>query len=284
MRLWALGYPSLGGVTVAATACSTHDVRNARRLSILLLLPWLEVLAQPIGSPITLPPNVPGTGPPIIVNAPCKPIEVGSVPARIHLKCEKPLDNRFNFFYLQTADDPRFAARALSVIEAAQLGDKFLTIQFDARFTLGNQLGCPLGELCRPLLAVTMVETPISTPGRCAFDPNRVGCPAYCANTDDVNCPGFCTRHPGAQDCGKACVASPDNKQCADFCAANPNDALCGQLTCYTNPFGNTCRRFCAAAPGNIECLSIKEECLSPWMQEFSGCPCVLVPNGPGCQ
>jgi hypothetical protein len=262
-------------------AFSTCRVRKVLWLPVLLLLS-LEVLAQPIG-PIAPSPNIPGTGPPLIIVAPCKPIEAGSLPTRIHVKCEKALDNRFGYFFVATGDDARFAARALSVIEAAQLGDKFLTIQFDARFTLQSSAGCPFGEVCRPLQAVTMVETPIATPGRCVFDSRRVGCPAYCAATDDLNCPGFCTRHPGNQGCGSVCARQPDSRQCTDFCAANPTDVLCGEHACGTDPFGATCRRFCAAAPQNLTCSGIKEEC-SIALVQLPGCQCVVSPNIPACQ
>jgi len=262
--------------------CSTCRLRSCWWLSFVLLLA-VYALAQPIGPVVQPSPNIPGTGPPLIVVAPCKPIEAGSLPARIHLKCEKAIDNRFNYFFVSTGDDARFAARALSVIEAAQLGDKFLTIQFDARFTLQNQLGCPFGEVCRPLQAVTMVETPIPAPGRCVFDSNRVGCPAYCANTDDIHCAGFCARHPGGQGCGNVCAQHPESRQCTDFCAANPSDALCGEQSCGTDPFGATCRRFCAVAPQNFTCAGIRSEC-STMFVGLPGCQCVTAPSTPGCQ
>jgi hypothetical protein len=227
-------------------------------LAFLLSAP-LSGLAQPL--PTVPPPSgVPGTGPPIIVSAPCKPIESGSVPERIHVRCERAIDNRFNLFFVSATGDPRFAARALSVIEAAQLGDKFLTIQFDAQTRLQSQIGCPLGEICRTLLAVTMVETPIPQPNRCIFNQNRPGCAAYCAQHDDISCAGFCTRQPTDPGCQAVCnQASSD--ACTQFCAANPNNSRCGQIACTANIFGDACATFCRNNPTTLTCAVRRAEC-----------------------
>jgi hypothetical protein len=168
------------------------------------------------------------------------PIETGSDANRVHVKCEKPVDKRFTYFYVSTSD-PRLAARALSLMEAAQLGDKLLNIEFDANNRL--QLGCPLGEVCRAAVTVALVESPLST-DRCAFDNNRPGCPGYCATTDDILCPRFCQRHPTEEVCSAICNRDPSGNQCQQYCAAHPTERICVRSDdpCDMHPQVKSCR------------------------------------------
>src|SRR4051812_5225045 len=68
----------------------------------------------------------------------CRPVEAAAFPERIHVRCAAAIDGQFAFFAASTAD-PRLAARALSVIEAAQLGGKFVHVLFDPNDMSGTE-------------------------------------------------------------------------------------------------------------------------------------------------
>jgi hypothetical protein len=172
----------------------------------------------------------------------CKPVETATYAVRIHVKCASPIDFRFWYFAAPTTD-PRFAARALSVMEAAQLGDKFLLVLFDPNDESGTAFGC-LAADCRRFAAITMVEEPIPPPSSCVFDDNRVGCPGYCRTHDDRSCPGYCTRHPDDRNCPGYCGRHPDDRTCPDFCRRHPRDPDCQEEDpCIRNPHLPQCQR-----------------------------------------
>jgi hypothetical protein len=127
------------------------------------------------------------------------------------VKCESPVDGKFTYFAASATSDPRFAARALSIVEAAQLGDKYLNVLFDPNDQSGQAYGCALVD-CRPLLAVVLRE---SYPDKCEIDVTQPGCPGFCAATgdNDPTCPGFCRTH--------------DTIDCPGYCKRHPNDLDC---------------------------------------------------------
>ena len=130
----------------------------------------------------------------------CKPIEAATFPERIHVRCQYPIAGFV--YFAASAAEPRFASRALSVMEAAQVSDKVVLVGFDPTDTLsGPVFGCAVAD-CRPLLSIVLVENPPPpAPGRCEVNPNDIGCPAYCTAHDDMNCEGYCRRHPQDPDC-----------------------------------------------------------------------------------
>lgn len=114
----------------------------------------------------------------------CKPVETATFVERIHVLCEQPVDGKFAFFAVSTANAP-FAARALSIFEAGQLGDKFVNVLFDPADVTGPSFGC-LAIDCRPFAAVTLRE---SLPGACEINSGAQGCPGFCAaNPLDAAC------------------------------------------------------------------------------------------------
>ncbi len=172
----------------------------------------------------------------------CKPVEAAAFPERIHVKCETPIDDRFWYFAASTKD-PRVAARALSVIEAAQVGEKLVHILFDPTDQSGTTFGC-LAADCRQLLAVVMAETPLEPPSRCTFDNDRRGCPGYCSRHDDQSCPGYCARHPDDRGCPDYCARNAEDRTCPDFCRRHPRDPDCPREDpCDRNPHLPQCRR-----------------------------------------
>ena len=160
--------------------------------------------------------------------AACKPIETAAFGNRVHVMCETPVDGRFPYFAVSTAD-PRNASRMLALIAGAQLGDKFLSVLFDPSDTSATTFGCNANN-CRNIKALIVLER---VPGRCEFDGTQRGCagfcaaignrdracPGYCAavgnNTDPI-CPAFCPSHDDFR-CPGNCVRHPDNPAC-DIC------------------------------------------------------------------
>ena len=156
---------------------------------------------------------------------PCKPVETAAFSNRIHVRCATQVDGRFWYFAAPTSD-ARLAARTLSVIEAAQLGDKFLNILIDATDQSGPAFGC-LASDCRPIIAVAMLETASSPPGRCAFDNNRTGCPGFCAaHPNDRSCPGYCAQNPNDRTCPQYCTTHPNDITCPGYCRRHPQDTV----------------------------------------------------------
>jgi len=166
----------------------------------------------------------------------CKPVEAATFSTRIHVKCESAVDGHFWFFAASTADS-KFAARALSVIESAQLGDKFINILFDPADQSGPAFGCLLAD-CRPIAAVVLTET---RPGKCDIDSTQRGCPGFCAaiNNNDASCPGYCTSHPDNRGCPGYCTSHPNDRSCPGYCATH-NDMTCPK-NCVNHPDNPEC-------------------------------------------
>ena len=91
----------------------------------------------------------------------CKPVESAAFPQGMRVKCEKPVGAKF-WFFASDGTDPHFTALALSVVEAAELADKFINIFFDPTDGWVG-LGCTHTD-CRRLTIVTMTESPVPTP------------------------------------------------------------------------------------------------------------------------
>jgi hypothetical protein len=194
--------------------------------------------------------------------APCKPIEAATFSNRVHVRCESAVDGKFFFFAVSTAADPKFAARALSVIEAGQLGDKFLSILFDPSDTSGDSFGC-LAADCRPLLAVSLTE---DRPGKCDIDNTQKSCPGFCASVanKDRSCPGFCNS-VGNNDasCPGFCSVGNHNttdSKCPGFCAAGDH-----------NTTSRSCPGYCDAHQADAKCIQDAKD------------RCDKYPHSPGC-
>jgi hypothetical protein len=82
----------------------------------------------------------------------CNPVEVMNYKVRVHVKCETPLEQGIIYFAAGT-DDPRFAARVLSVIGVAQIMSIPLTILYDPSDLSGASIGCLIID-CRLIRAV----------------------------------------------------------------------------------------------------------------------------------
>jgi hypothetical protein len=119
----------------------------------------------------------------------------------------------------------------LSVIEAAQLGDKFVSVLFDPADETGAAFGCAVND-CRRMVAVIMTE---DRPGKCDIDPTQRSCPGYCAaiGDNDRSCPKFCTAHPDDRGCPGYC-ATNDDMQCPGNCTRHPANPKC-------DPHSNEC-------------------------------------------
>jgi hypothetical protein len=207
-----------------------------------------SVLPGPTGPTQPTPPSFPPPslvipqGPPNVVVVSCKPVESKSTATIVAVKCDPAIDKRFPFFAVLATADPRFAARSLSVMEAAQLGDKYLNIEFDSNDISGADWGCFFG--CRPMRSVTMVESPIPV-NRCIFDTNRVGCPGYCSTHDDISCKGFCDRQPNGTGCPTDCNRNAEQPGCHGFCNQHPEHEGCQDGIndpCIRHPHIPACR------------------------------------------
>jgi len=155
----------------------------------------------------------------------CKPIEAAAYAERIHVKCASAVDFRFWYFAASTAD-ARFAARVLSVIEAAQLGDKYVNVLFDVSDTTGTSFGCD-EKSCRRLLAAMMVEEAAPPPDYCVFNNKLKGCSGFCAATPDSSCPGYCASHNTSFGCPGYCTTHPTDAGCPAYCTTHPDAVIC---------------------------------------------------------
>ncbi len=170
----------------------------------------------------------------------CKPIEAATYPERIHVKCAWAVDNKFWYFAASTTD-ARAAARALSVIESAQLGDKFVNVLFDPNDQSGATFGC-LTSNCRQLLAVMMVEAPLpctrSCAGTCGGEPDGCGgtCPALSCVGGTCTA-GACVCPAGRTNCGNKCVNTSSDKNNCGSCG-NSCDVSCSGGHCKQCPAG----------------------------------------------
>jgi hypothetical protein len=155
--------------------------------------------------------------------SPCKPVEAATYATRIHVKCESAVDRKFWYFAVSTADS-KFAARALSVIEAGQLGDKFVRVLFDPSDQSGPAFGCAISD-CRPMAAAILTE---SRPAKCDTDDTQRGCSGFCAanGNNDLRCPGYCAAHPNVHGCPGSCTTH-DTPTCPGYCARHPSEAIC---------------------------------------------------------
>src|ERR1700690_4257474 len=107
--------------------------------------------------------------------SPCKPVEAATFTDRVHVKCEAAVDGQFLYFAASTSADPKFAARALSVIEAGQLGGKYILVLFDPNDKTGPGFGCLIPD-CRPMTGAVLTE---EQPGACSIDNRQKGCPGF---------------------------------------------------------------------------------------------------------
>lgn len=155
--------------------------------------------------------------------SPCKPVEAATFSNRVHVKCQAAVDGQFLYFAAPTSADPKFAARVLSVIEAGQLGDKYIMVLFDPNDQSGPNFGCLLAD-CRPMSAAILSE---ERPGACSIDNTQKACPGFCAagtnNSSDPSCPGYCAAHP-------------DDRQCPAYCSTHDDMSCPGNCLRYKNP------------------------------------------------
>lgn len=151
----------------------------------------------------------------------CKPAETAVFANRIHVRCETPVDGRFPFFAVSTAD-PRQANRWMALIMGAELGDKYLDVTFDPTDTSGAAFGCAV-EDCRNIKALLMMER---VPDRCEMDNTQRGCSGFCAanGNNDPGCPGFCTSHDDMR-CPGNCDRHPANPSCVADPCDGPNSS-----------------------------------------------------------
>jgi hypothetical protein len=155
--------------------------------------------------------------------SPCKPVESATFAERIHVRCESAVDGKFSFFAAST-NDSKFAARALSVIEAGQLAGKYISVLFDPSDLSGQAFGC-LTKDCRTMSAVVLVD---NLPDKCEIDNTQKGCPGYCtvSGTTDRSCPQFCTANPDVKGCPGYCQ-NHDDISCPGFCRRHTDNKAC---------------------------------------------------------
>jgi hypothetical protein len=95
------------------------------------------------------------------------PLHPGEFRPHVFVRCgvtTLPKEYPSIFFVPVTEKDKLFATHALSVIGAAHLSGRYVNIIFDPADDSGKELGCnPL--ICKRILAVTMVNSPLPTPG-----------------------------------------------------------------------------------------------------------------------
>jgi hypothetical protein len=81
----------------------------------------------------------------------CTPTEIVTYQRRLHVRCAASVGG-VSFFAVST-QDTAYAARVLSVITAAQVAGRTLTILFDPADQSGTAIGC-LAADCRLIRAV----------------------------------------------------------------------------------------------------------------------------------
>lgn len=140
----------------------------------------------------------------------CKPTETAVFANRIHVRCETPVNGRFAYFAISTAE-PRHTNRMLALMLGAELGDKYLSVLFDPLDTSGADFGCLVND-CRNIKALVLME---HVPNRCELDNTQAGCAGFCAanGNNDPICPGFCSAR--------------DDMRCVDNCQRHPSNPLC---------------------------------------------------------
>ncbi len=81
----------------------------------------------------------------------CTPVEIMTYQVRVHVRCAAAVGG-ITFFAAATQDAP-YAARVLSVITAAQVAGRTLTILYDPADLSGAAIGCLTSD-CRLIRAV----------------------------------------------------------------------------------------------------------------------------------
>jgi hypothetical protein len=84
----------------------------------------------------------------------CKPVEVGTYPERIHVKCAQAASGGIVFFAVATANSAH-AARILSSLLMAHTVGKNIVVEFDANDMTGTAFGCAAND-CRRILSVAV--------------------------------------------------------------------------------------------------------------------------------
>jgi hypothetical protein len=86
--------------------------------------------------------------------ADCTPTLVGTVLARVHVRCAAPVSGGVIFFAARTGDTP-FADRFLKLASDALIAKRTLVIHYDPNDTTGPTWGCAIVE-CRPASGISM--------------------------------------------------------------------------------------------------------------------------------
>jgi hypothetical protein len=86
--------------------------------------------------------------------ADCTPTLVGTVLARVHVRCAAPVSGGVIFFAARTGDMP-FADRFLKLASDALIAKRTLVIHYDPNDTSGPTWGCAIVE-CRPASGISM--------------------------------------------------------------------------------------------------------------------------------
>ena len=81
----------------------------------------------------------------------CVPVGIMTFSSRVHVQCQTPISG-VSYFAASTADAAN-VARILSVITAAQVAGRTLTVLYDPADTSGTAIGC-LAADCRLIQAV----------------------------------------------------------------------------------------------------------------------------------
>lgn len=84
----------------------------------------------------------------------CTPAEVSAFSDRIHVRCAVP-DGAIAYFAYPTRD-ANGSARYLSILSAAFIAGKKLSVGYDPADTSGPAFGC-LASNCRPIAGLTLV-------------------------------------------------------------------------------------------------------------------------------
>jgi len=81
----------------------------------------------------------------------CTPAEIATYQNRVHVRCAAAVGGVS--FFAAAAQDTAFAARVLSVITAAQVAGRTLSILYDPADQSGTAIGCQSSD-CRLIRAV----------------------------------------------------------------------------------------------------------------------------------
>ncbi len=82
----------------------------------------------------------------------CTPSQVLTFRERVHVLCVEHLHEQIQYLAVPT-NDPAYAERVLTILLAAQVNNRRLTVLWDKKDLSGEAYGCGV-EDCRPLLAV----------------------------------------------------------------------------------------------------------------------------------